>query len=357
MIANVHPGLDHFEDSNNTLEYAKRASTVRAPVLVRRDVPREAPREALREPRSSANSVPARGRPRGHASPPLSPGEARRMLLQDVSFELGTPGTPCRNLRRPECGGENWESSNMPAGSGVEATRACRPRRRERASTSSTPSCPAAPRQRASSMPRASTAGRPTAIRRTSAASARAVAENSSGGQSSPDSDVNTPSKRQSLLRDPLGESTLDMPPCTPQRGLKDALASETAAGALNTLDLEATSLTPFPPARAQPQSPCAYRARVADISGSPVVGSSGIGTEGGGRDQVMLRIVESLQAEKAAMDEQMRAVMAERDRLEAECARLRDANLEKDRQLAGVLSSKAPVQVRCHHCGAWATG
>lgn len=29
MIANVHPGRSHFEDSNNTLEYAKRASTVR----------------------------------------------------------------------------------------------------------------------------------------------------------------------------------------------------------------------------------------------------------------------------------------------------------------------------------------
>eukprot|EP00928_Gymnodinium_smaydae_P006894 TRINITY_DN12468_c0_g1_i2.p1 TRINITY_DN12468_c0_g1~~TRINITY_DN12468_c0_g1_i2.p1 ORF type:complete len:689 (-),score=140.54 TRINITY_DN12468_c0_g1_i2:79-2145(-) len=30
MIANVHPGRKHFEDSNNTLEYAKRASTVRS---------------------------------------------------------------------------------------------------------------------------------------------------------------------------------------------------------------------------------------------------------------------------------------------------------------------------------------
>jgi len=31
MIANVHPGRTHFEDSNNTLEYARRASTVRNP--------------------------------------------------------------------------------------------------------------------------------------------------------------------------------------------------------------------------------------------------------------------------------------------------------------------------------------
>ena len=36
MIANVHPGQTHFEDSNNTLEYAKRASVVKAPVIIRR---------------------------------------------------------------------------------------------------------------------------------------------------------------------------------------------------------------------------------------------------------------------------------------------------------------------------------
>eukprot|EP00440_Ansanella_granifera_P072523 gb/GFBE01078698.1/.p1 GENE.gb/GFBE01078698.1/~~gb/GFBE01078698.1/.p1 ORF type:complete len:719 (+),score=148.17 gb/GFBE01078698.1/:1-2157(+) len=41
MIANVHPGRSHFEDSNNTLEYAKRASTVR-PATNRR-VSRAAP--------------------------------------------------------------------------------------------------------------------------------------------------------------------------------------------------------------------------------------------------------------------------------------------------------------------------
>merc|ERR550514_2155586 len=35
MIANVHPGRSHFEDSNNTLEYAKRASTVKARALLR----------------------------------------------------------------------------------------------------------------------------------------------------------------------------------------------------------------------------------------------------------------------------------------------------------------------------------
>lgn len=42
MIANVHPGRTHFEDSNNTLEYAKRASVVKAQParrLARRSAP------------------------------------------------------------------------------------------------------------------------------------------------------------------------------------------------------------------------------------------------------------------------------------------------------------------------------
>eukprot|EP00928_Gymnodinium_smaydae_P010954 TRINITY_DN14117_c0_g8_i1.p1 TRINITY_DN14117_c0_g8~~TRINITY_DN14117_c0_g8_i1.p1 ORF type:complete len:766 (-),score=97.94 TRINITY_DN14117_c0_g8_i1:118-2394(-) len=35
MIANVHPGQNHFEDSNNTLEYANRASAIKHTVVVR----------------------------------------------------------------------------------------------------------------------------------------------------------------------------------------------------------------------------------------------------------------------------------------------------------------------------------
>jgi len=50
MIANVHPGRTHFEDSNNTLEYAKRASTVRcATRRLSRPAP-PAPEESSRTP-------------------------------------------------------------------------------------------------------------------------------------------------------------------------------------------------------------------------------------------------------------------------------------------------------------------
>eukprot|EP00929_Paragymnodinium_shiwhaense_P028325 TRINITY_DN16436_c0_g1_i1.p1 TRINITY_DN16436_c0_g1~~TRINITY_DN16436_c0_g1_i1.p1 ORF type:complete len:969 (+),score=214.36 TRINITY_DN16436_c0_g1_i1:102-3008(+) len=68
MIANVHPGQTHFEDTNNTLEYAKRASAVRAPIVRR---PRAA--SAI----SAANSRPAT------PSPPSSPRS---------SVDLDSPG-------------------------------------------------------------------------------------------------------------------------------------------------------------------------------------------------------------------------------------------------------------------------
>eukprot|EP00746_Dinoflagellata_sp_MGD_P120538 gnl/MRDRNA2_/MRDRNA2_56021_c0_seq1.p1 gnl/MRDRNA2_/MRDRNA2_56021_c0~~gnl/MRDRNA2_/MRDRNA2_56021_c0_seq1.p1 ORF type:complete len:663 (+),score=119.48 gnl/MRDRNA2_/MRDRNA2_56021_c0_seq1:126-2114(+) len=35
MVANVHPGKTHFEDSNNTLEYAKRASAVKSQTVIK----------------------------------------------------------------------------------------------------------------------------------------------------------------------------------------------------------------------------------------------------------------------------------------------------------------------------------
>lgn len=75
MIANVHPGRDHFEDSNNTLEYAKRASLVKAPVLVRRAraaslpgrAPSESPRKSCRSSTGSSSSEPsADERPKLH---------------------------------------------------------------------------------------------------------------------------------------------------------------------------------------------------------------------------------------------------------------------------------------------------
>lgn len=59
---------------------------------------------------------------------------------------------------------------------------------------------------------------------------------------------------------------------------------------------------------------------------------------------EVLIRIVESLQGEKAALDAQLRAVATDRDGLAAECARLRAANLEKDQQLALLLAGRSSI-------------
>merc|ERR1712137_1363524 len=43
MTANVHPDRLHFEDSSNTLEYAKRVSTLKKEVIIRREPPLPVP--------------------------------------------------------------------------------------------------------------------------------------------------------------------------------------------------------------------------------------------------------------------------------------------------------------------------
>jgi len=59
----------------------------------------------------------------------------------------------------------------------------------------------------------------------------------------------------------------------------------------------------------------------------------------------LLIRLVDNLQCEKSALDARLRQVLADRERVEADNARLRAANLEKDRQLAlllGGLSTNA---------------
>lgn len=57
------------------------------------------------------------------------------------------------------------------------------------------------------------------------------------------------------------------------------------------------------------------------------------------------MRIVESLQSEKAALDAQLCVVTADRDGLASECTRLRAANMEKDAQLALLLMGPSTPQ------------
>merc|ERR1712137_1384292 len=77
MIANVHPDRLHFEDSNNTLEYAKRVSTLKKEVIIRRQPSFPVPQ--FRVPRTgsllghSTNGVVGRGdpAPRNHVAPDI----------------------------------------------------------------------------------------------------------------------------------------------------------------------------------------------------------------------------------------------------------------------------------------------
>jgi len=102
MIANVHPGRDHFEDSNNTLEYAKRASAVKAPWWC------AAPARSRSRPRGRPRS---RRRPR--PAPAAHPGRPRRRLRPSArgmtpAWASAAAGSTCwagrtATLRCPRC--------------------------------------------------------------------------------------------------------------------------------------------------------------------------------------------------------------------------------------------------------------
>lgn len=54
----------------------------------------------------------------------------------------------------------------------------------------------------------------------------------------------------------------------------------------------------------------------------------------------MLLRIIDTLQADKVSLDSKICGMRGDRDRLEAENAQLRAANLEKDRQIAILLAN-----------------
>lgn len=90
MIANVHPGQSHFEETNNTLEYAKRASTIRSTVIVR---------TLPSQPLPSQPSEPATPSDMQSSSPSSAPEDTSPMRIasdepqQENSQKLRTPRT------------------------------------------------------------------------------------------------------------------------------------------------------------------------------------------------------------------------------------------------------------------------
>mmetsp|Transcript_13418 Transcript_13418/g.23602 ORF Transcript_13418/g.23602 Transcript_13418/m.23602 type:complete len:736 (+) Transcript_13418:106-2313(+) len=95
MVANVHPGRTHFEDSNNTLEYAKRASVVKP---MRRQQRRSVaaamgpPHEALAAARGSRRSLPAQDAP--------ADDDETGMLASSSTLPPPTPTPPSERARQ-----------------------------------------------------------------------------------------------------------------------------------------------------------------------------------------------------------------------------------------------------------------
>lgn len=295
MIANVHPGKDHFEDASNTLEYAKRASIVKAPVLIRRDCRRE------------TSSVPARPRARG-VSPPASPDLPQGLTRVDsrprsVGLGVDRLDTPTRERSQRSAPSTRRGSSvpsarvgiqRRPSSSALDSERSERPDRPERKLGTSF-----------------------------SQAAAEVV---------TPQLGLLTPQRSRSSHRE--GAS-----PCE---------VSATDIGSL-LWGSRSGSFT-GPEARKRQDSPAGTTAAAGTTSSSFLVDSPSPMTISRPKEdlqyrdpEVLLRIVESLQAEKAALDSQLRAVTSDRDRL-------RSANLEKDRQLALLLA--APPIAVCPQCG-----
>lgn len=91
MIANVHPGRTHFEDSNNTLEYAQRASVVKSqPIkrVVRRSAPGHLAHMSAEEESQSMVSSPL-------MNPPKQTASNRRRRKSEDADAIAWPAATC----------------------------------------------------------------------------------------------------------------------------------------------------------------------------------------------------------------------------------------------------------------------
>lgn len=419
MIANVHPGRDRFEDSVNTLEYAKRTSMVKAPVLVRKEVREVSITAANRRPTTNSASVlqvPTT------ISPPPSPSR------QTSGFSAQQKGSGATSVTDRPKTGEVRRRSASTCRQRPEPTETSMPTNMDftfapssgasGAPTASSRSGSVPPRQNRDRTPpriaqRAKMCASPSAaevsvVQGVSESSQNTThcsgdedsghksrssspLENSSGEVTSQLRDFGTPSVRDppsgppSIATGDFGiPSVRDPPSGSPPipSGERSAYSTTSTSfrapgpGRNRTVGNRTNSLPRAPqPAQGAPSqiapSPQRQVNRGADRPGAepgkrlPQAGNAGticsnVGISGAAAvnapkstppeaetqalaqlpsREVLLQIVESLQAEKAAIDMRLRSVMADRDRLEDECAELRSANLAKDKQLALLLA------------------
>mmetsp|Transcript_64814 Transcript_64814/g.122924 ORF Transcript_64814/g.122924 Transcript_64814/m.122924 type:complete len:868 (-) Transcript_64814:36-2639(-) len=425
MIANVHPGKDHFEDSNNTLEYAKRASVVKAPPIVRRA--RAASLPASRPPSptpsasqdSSASSDELLAPTRGSASlsspdigiPTASAGsqhaansrctsapqqevkKRRRASDRPLSAEThdARSGIPAVRPVKPRSATPEARSSiARPSAEKTRSASAAQLHAHDTSHTSQAEPCrrerditPLPGRARPGERIGRSSGPRPLARCEESASDATGKSSSfgtAPGSLGSPDQTSPVGSSPQpSLLNiSPMGgasqcQALPDAASASPQ-----CLAAATPGSGRDTPGEDVSGRRGYS-ARARLQTPprhqhsasaeaaevkhrsrrhlehngsaedaSAGRGNPSLLNGSPVLNGllpAGDGALSGtvtgcSTNMLLLRLVDSLQAEKAALEERLRAVGNDKEKLEADNARLRAANLEKDRQIICLLGN-----------------
>lgn len=430
MIANVHPGKQHFEDSNNTLEYAKRASAIKAPIVVRRAAralslpslpvvasplasPRSGPHH-LAHPAAAGSRSPVLGPAPAPFAPPRKGAEKARpkchlkvapMRLQrvacitsrasvdtavgprlvrrqsfdeeddeeeDVEGELelaedadevavevmvaeyfeavGTsaaPGPPSRRLSRcsetlESCSG----SSTYDTAAGTESE--------------SIPGWPAWAVHGAES----ESPGVNLHLEAASSGSCGSRGRSSDMGVAERGPQLFTPRRTPSRTPSPLelsatgpaaaaGANAVELP----LRGGRDGAGCRRRPGTSLSPSPTARAPAPVPPSATQPFGDDGKDQGAAKVGfflddgwggacGSVAGTRSVCCTEGPRLDhsaqheELLLRLIESLQSEKAGLNSKLDFLREDRDRLEEDNAQLRAANLEKDRQLAALLGT-----------------
>jgi hypothetical protein len=306
MVANVHPGRSHFEDSNNTLEYAMRASTMK---------PRRRARASL-------------------------PGSAFQM-----DFAVGQTH-PSARFRRSVTGGTHQAESE-------EHTAEEEPMCLASSSTLPPPTQAAAERARQRNKRNAGlhlkegkSALKETIPRCIAAAWAPGDkgASEVTGGDS-PESNVTSPTSASVCEDRDVKDFNEDLPTgetVTPEECLSELSLPDEDREAVMDSDGCAGGDCSEPEESSARISACVDGLRL-DVPDEEEVSAFNA-------TMLTANVIESLQAEKVDLDARLRAVSLERDallqdrsQLEQENARLRAANLEKDRQLAMLLGG-APM-------------
>merc|ERR1712137_26583 len=293
MIANVHPDRLHFEDSSNTLEYAKRVSTLKKEVIIRREPP--LPVLQFRVPRAAnplgnsrtevgyrTNGAVGRGdlAPRNHVA-----GDIRRVLQASTARPRHPTGTSGEvDLSHYEVNARRDE--RIAWGDGPQGDQ----------------SAPEQPEQE------------PPVASLLCACDSESSFTPPSAEKSAWPFAPHTAEKSDCLLNSPLFGNSLDEGPdlAEPVSCIMRAAKAAQAYIKVPSLRLESTAGS----LAAQDHATMAALRKgvLADLS------SDGV--------EFLLTIIDFLKAEKVGLDAELRS-------RNEECSRLRAANLEKDQQLS----------------------